>query len=52
VLPCPGVPDHHALFALATRDATPVRSEFDLAGAWDDLPLAVVTGTDGKTTMP
>jgi UDP-N-acetylmuramoylalanine--D-glutamate ligase len=50
-LPSPGVPDAHPLFALAARRATPVRSEFDLAGAWDPRPLAVVTGTDGKTTV-
>jgi len=50
-LPSPGVPDAHPLFALAARRATPLRSEFDLAGAWDDRPLAVVTGTDGKTTV-
>jgi UDP-N-acetylmuramoylalanine--D-glutamate ligase len=50
-LPSPGVPDGHPLFALAVRRSVPVRSEFDLAGAWDDRPLAVITGTDGKTTV-
>lgn len=51
VLPSPGVPDRHPVFALAAAAAVPVRSEFDLAGEWDDRPIAAVTGTNGKTTV-
>ncbi len=51
LLPSPGVPDRHPLFALATAAGVPVRSEFDLAAEWDDRPLAAVTGTNGKTTV-
>jgi UDP-N-acetylmuramoylalanine--D-glutamate ligase len=28
-----------------------VLSEFDLAAAWDDRPIAAITGTNGKTTV-
>jgi UDP-N-acetylmuramoylalanine--D-glutamate ligase len=51
LLPSPGVPDRHAVFALAGAAGVPVRSEFDLAGEWDDRPVAAVTGTNGKTTV-
>jgi UDP-N-acetylmuramoylalanine--D-glutamate ligase len=51
VLPSPGVPDHHAVFAAATASGVPVLSEFDLAREWDDRPVIAVTGTDGKTTV-
>ena len=51
VLPSPGVPDHHPLFAAALEAAVPVLSEFDLAQRWDDRPLVAVTGTNGKTTV-
>jgi UDP-N-acetylmuramoylalanine--D-glutamate ligase len=51
VLPSPGVPDRHPVFALAAAAGVPVRSEFDLAAEWDDRPLAAVTGTNGKTTV-
>lgn len=51
VLPSPGVPDHHALFAVARDLGVPVLSEFDLAARWDDRPLVAVTGTNGKTTV-
>ncbi|MCD9622477.1 UDP-N-acetylmuramoyl-L-alanine--D-glutamate ligase [Rhabdothermincola salaria] len=51
VLPSPGVPDAHPVFAAARRLEVPVRSEFDLARAWDDRPVVAVTGTDGKTTV-
>jgi len=47
LLPSPGVPDRHPAF---TSDV-PVRSELDLAEAWDDRPIAAVTGTNGKTTV-
>ncbi len=51
VLPSPGVPDHHPVFALAAELGIPVLSEFDLAARWDDRPRVAVTGTDGKTTV-
>jgi UDP-N-acetylmuramoylalanine--D-glutamate ligase len=51
LLPSPGVPDRHPVFALAATAGVPVRSEFDLAEAWDDRPIAAVTGTNGKTTV-
>jgi UDP-N-acetylmuramoylalanine--D-glutamate ligase len=51
VLPSPGVPDRHPVFAAARAAGVPVLSEFDLAARWDDRPLLAVTGTDGKTTV-
>ena len=51
VLPSPGVPDHHPVFAAARDAGVPVLSEFDLARRWDDRPLVAITGTDGKTTV-
>ncbi|MGZ4695766.1 MAG: hypothetical protein ACXWA3_19245, partial [Acidimicrobiales bacterium] len=51
VLPSPGVPDRHPVFAAARAAHVPVLSEFDLAAAWDDRPLLAITGTDGKTTV-
>ena len=51
VVPSPGVPDHHAVFAAAAAMGVPVRSEFDLAAAWDDRPVLAITGTNGKTTV-
>jgi UDP-N-acetylmuramoylalanine--D-glutamate ligase len=51
VLPSPGVPDHHPVFALAAELDVPILSEFDLAARWDDRPRVAITGTDGKTTV-
>ena len=51
VVPSPGVPDHHPIFALAEAAHLPVVSEFDLAARWDDRPQVAITGTDGKTTV-
>ena len=51
VLPSPGVPDRHPVFAAARAGGVPVRSEFDLAAEWDDRPIAAITGTNGKTTV-
>jgi UDP-N-acetylmuramoylalanine--D-glutamate ligase len=51
VLPSPGVPDRHPVFAAARDASVPVLSEFDLAAEWDDRPLVAITGTDGKTTV-
>jgi UDP-N-acetylmuramoylalanine--D-glutamate ligase len=51
VVPSPGVPDRHPVFAAASAAGVPVRSEFDLAAEWDDRPLLAITGTNGKTTV-
>ena len=51
VLPSPGVPERHPIFAAARIARVPVRSELDLAAAWDDRPIALITGTNGKTTV-
>jgi UDP-N-acetylmuramoylalanine--D-glutamate ligase len=51
VLPSPGIPEHHPLFAAARATGVPIRSELDLAAAWDRRPIALITGTNGKTTV-
>jgi UDP-N-acetylmuramoylalanine--D-glutamate ligase len=51
VLPSPGVPDRHPVFAAARAAGVAVLSEFDLAARWDHRPLLAVTGTNGKTTV-
>lgn len=50
-LPTPGLADRHRAMRVALGAGTPVLSEFDLAGAWDDRPVVAVTGTNGKTTV-
>jgi len=51
VIPSPGIPEAHPVFAAAAATGTPIRSELDLAAAWDDRPIALITGTNGKTTV-
>jgi UDP-N-acetylmuramoylalanine--D-glutamate ligase len=51
VVPSPGVPDHHPVFATAAAAGVQILSEFDLAARWDDRPHVAITGTDGKTTV-
>jgi len=51
VVPAPGLPEGHRVFAAAEGASVPVLSEFDLAGQWDDRPLLSITGTNGKTTV-
>jgi UDP-N-acetylmuramoylalanine--D-glutamate ligase len=51
VVPAPGLPERHEVFAAAEAAGRPVLSEFDLAAAWDDRPVLAVTGTNGKTTV-
>jgi UDP-N-acetylmuramoylalanine--D-glutamate ligase len=51
VLPAPGLPARHPLFAAARAAGVPVLSEFDLASWWDGRPLLAITGTDGKSTV-
>ncbi|MCU4183688.1 UDP-N-acetylmuramoyl-L-alanine--D-glutamate ligase [Acidiferrimicrobium sp. IK] len=57
VVPSPGVPAGHPVFALAAAAGVPVRSEIELA--WARLQarpaprpiLVAITGTNGKTTV-
>ena len=51
VVPSPGIPERHPLFASALATGVPIRSELDLAAAWDQRPIATITGTNGKTTV-
>lgn len=51
LVPSPGVPDHHPIFAHAATRNVQIWSEFDLASSWDDRPVLAITGTDGKTTV-
>ncbi len=51
LLPSPGVPDHHPVFAAARLASLRTASEFDLAQLWDNRPLVAITGTNGKTTV-
>lgn len=51
VVPGPGLPDRHPVFALAEDHGIPVLTEFDLAATWDQRPIVAITGTDGKTTV-
>ncbi|GAC1309122.1 MAG: UDP-N-acetylmuramoyl-L-alanine--D-glutamate ligase [Acidimicrobiales bacterium] len=51
VLPSPGVPAHHPIFGMAKASGVPVWSEFELFTRWSDLPVAAITGTNGKTTV-
>jgi UDP-N-acetylmuramoylalanine--D-glutamate ligase len=56
VVPAPGVPETHPLFAAAESAGRPVVSELELAYEWEQSrrggprPMLAVTGTDGKTT--
>ena len=51
VVPSPGVPLHHPVFALAEDAGVPVRGEVELASRWTRRPIVAVTGTNGKTTV-
>ena len=50
-IPSPGVPESHPAFGIVAATGVRTLSEFDLAGWWDDRPIAAVTGTDGKTSV-
>ncbi|MEM9201191.1 MAG: UDP-N-acetylmuramoyl-L-alanine--D-glutamate ligase [Actinomycetota bacterium] len=50
VVPTPGLPEWHPVFAIADELGVPVISELDLAAVWDDRPVIAITGTNGKTT--
>jgi UDP-N-acetylmuramoylalanine--D-glutamate ligase len=51
VVPSPGIAEAHPLFDAAAATGVPVRSEFDLAAAWDSRPIVLITGTNGKTSV-
>jgi UDP-N-acetylmuramoylalanine--D-glutamate ligase len=51
LVPSPGVPESHAVFALAGELGVPVRSEVELASRWARQPIVAITGTNGKTTV-
>ena len=56
VLPAPGVPETHPLFAVSRDAEKDTLSEVELAYRWESersggpRPIVAVTGTDGKTT--
>ncbi|MGH9269736.1 MAG: hypothetical protein ACRDZ2_00510, partial [Ilumatobacteraceae bacterium] len=56
VVPSPGVPESHPVFAAAQRAARPLRSEIEIAYGFEQeraggpRPVLAVTGTDGKTS--
>jgi UDP-N-acetylmuramoylalanine--D-glutamate ligase len=51
VVPSPGVPAHHPVFALTAAAGTAVESELGLAADAIDVPIVAITGTNGKTTV-
>ena len=51
VVPSPGVPASHPVFAAAAAAGVPVVSEIELAWRRASMPLVAVTGTNGKTTV-
>jgi UDP-N-acetylmuramoylalanine--D-glutamate ligase len=51
VVPSPGVPVSHPVFAAAEAAGVPVVSEIELAWERAAMPLVAVTGTNGKTTV-
>lgn len=51
VLPSPGVPESHPVFAACRAAGVPIRAELDLAAAWDARPVVLITGTNGKTSV-
>lgn len=56
IVPAPGVPEGHRLFAAAAAAGVPVQTEIELAFLWEQertagpRPILAITGTDGKTT--
>lgn len=50
VVPSPGVPMANALLQGAVQRAIPVLSEIELAFRFLPMPLAAITGTNGKST--
>lgn len=51
VVPSPGVPESHPVYALAEQSGVEVVSEIELAWRAAAMPVVAVTGTNGKTTV-
>ena len=51
VVPSPGVPPRHPVFAIARDRGVSVLGEVELASRWADKPIVAITGTNGKTTV-
>lgn len=51
VVPSPGVPVHHPVYAVAGEAGVSVVSEIELAARGASVPIVAVTGTNGKTTV-
>ena len=51
VVPSPGLPDRHPVFASSAAQGTAAVTELDLAAVWDQRPIVAITGTNGKTTV-
>jgi UDP-N-acetylmuramoylalanine--D-glutamate ligase len=51
VVPSPGVPPRHPVFALARERDVSVVGDVELASRWTETPIVAVTGTNGKTTV-
>ena len=51
VVPSPGVAPGHPVLAAAASAGVPVRGDVDLAVGVATVPVCVVTGTNGKTTV-
>src|SRR5207248_428248 len=51
VVPSPGVPPRHPVFAIARERGVSVVGEVELASRWTSKPLVAITGTNGKTTV-
>lgn len=51
VVPSPGLPDRHPVFARSAAHGVTTVTELDLAAVWDQRPIVAITGTNGKTTV-
>jgi UDP-N-acetylmuramoylalanine--D-glutamate ligase len=51
VVPSPGVPARHPVFAAAAAAGVEVVGDVELAAGWARVPIVAVTGTNGKTTV-
>jgi UDP-N-acetylmuramoylalanine--D-glutamate ligase len=51
VVPSPGIPVTHPVYAAAAQGDVPLVSEIELAASVARVPIVAVTGTNGKTTV-
>ena len=51
VVPSPGVPPRHPVFAIARDRGVSVVGEVELASRWANRPIVAITGTNGKTSV-